>query len=292
MVKKISRSNPSNKSSGSKGQSSGREEGQLSFGSAFEKNKKAWNESRKTKDTGGGGFGDNKAVCEILKLKVKERAEIVGKLAKLQCGRTKTKTDPKNGTVSGGHPYVSWNVLITEGPATGRKINGFLQVKESANRTEQEALDQVFILLQRLDYDTTDMEPDQIEGCCEEQTKENPSVLCSVSVSEAKKAGDPPFYNAEILGKVGGPADDGQTSEDTQAGGSGGDDNNDTTTAAGEDDDNVNVPEVGDTPLYVLNGKKKPSQTKVKSVNEEKETCVLVIDKKEYKDIPFADLIW
>jgi hypothetical protein len=146
------------------------------FLNAAKRLREAWNKARKVKDSG--GAANTRKIIEVLDLGDGDRLNIVARLHEVRCGK-----DKKN------NPYVSFAFTGTRGKSKGLKFDifrglGERKFKSGDTVSAEEAMERLFVDLQRLDYDTDGLELDEeFFDILDELTKEKPLVQLSVGRS-------------------------------------------------------------------------------------------------------------
>ena len=214
------------------------------FVAAVGKVGKAWNDARTAKDTG-----------TSFEQEPIEDGTYVARLSGGRCGSDKN-----------GNPYVAFDFTIDRGTFEGVRVSKFHSIASRGNRTVEQALQSLFIDLQRLDPETDYSETDagEIEGVVEELWSDSPAVQIGV-----KNNGQ--FVNIYINKRV----DEGEWMEGSPA------------------EEDVTL-EKGDIVMWQAPRMKEEAEFIVTSVSEAKETVSLKRDSdgKAFKSVSFEDLGW
>ncbi len=142
------------------------------FASKMKGHKKAFKSARKVQAS---AFTDDTSkIVKSLGLKQGQKAVVVGKAVR-----------SRNGVTKHGDPYVTIDVLITRGPAEGCTYTKFHQItdNEGQKKTPKEQLEYLFKDLQRLGFDTEDMDEDDFQDVSEKIAKDTPGVKLSLQVN-------------------------------------------------------------------------------------------------------------
>ena len=212
------------------------------FVAAVGKVGKAWDDARTVKDTG-----------TSFEQQPIEDGTYVARLSGGRCGSDKN-----------GNPYVAFDFTVDRGAFEGVRVSKFHSIVSRGNRTVEQALQSLFIDLQRLDPETDYSETDagEIEGVVEELLSENPAVQIGVKNNGL-------FVNIYINKRV----DDGLFT--------------------GSDAEDVTL-EKGDIVMWQAPRMKEETEFTVTSVALAKETATLKRDSdgKVFKSVSFEDLGW
>ena len=176
------------------------------FASAIVKTKTAWSKARKAKDTGG-GFPNAEEIIEQLELGDGDGYTFEARLSSAQGKIDKNR-----------NPLVSFNFVGIEGLADGLKLSRahFLSektIKTGPNKgnviTVADVMSQLAVDLQRLGYETEELDPEDLEEILAELSKEKPGVQLY-----CKRSGQ--YVNVYINKLVDGVGEDDEEEEDEE----------------------------------------------------------------------------
>ena len=176
-------------------------------------------------------------------------------------------TNGRTGSDKNGFPYAAFDFTVARGQFEGVTVSKFHSIRERGQRNVGQALDSLFIDLQRLspDEDFSELDPEDIEGLVVDLVAEEPVVQIGV---KNNTVGDKVYINVFINKKL----------EDTEA----------PPMNTGEEA----IPVKGEFVSYKPPRARKWSEFKVTSVNKTKETVTLEGDDKTFKDVSWDDLTW
>ena len=211
------------------------------FASAMKNIGDAWDASRKVKDTGGN--------------REQEPIDDGAYVASL--------TTARSGTDKNGNAYAAFDFEISRGEFQGVSISKFHSISTTEWRTIENALQSLFVDLQRLsgEGDFSEVEPDEIEDLVNELNDEKPTISVGVKNWKSEKSAG---INVYINNRV----DEGTLEEEEV------------------------VPEDGDIFMWTAPRTKKPAEFVVGTVDEDEETCTLnrVKDGKAFENVPWGHL--